>query len=304
MLLAVAAIAGICESRHGYTRCVPSRGFRGERRPGLGRPAGPWRAGVGRPGGRGRCRAALTEGGRMTLISFVVPAFRVQGYLRECLDSILGQPYDRHRGDRRRRLLAGRQRRDPRPSTRPATPGSARFGCRRTSASVRPATSGWTGPSASTCGSSTATTGWRPTACREVADRLRATRPDVLLVDHVRVHWNDTRHPQRHAGGLPGAARRRPPSGCADRPEALRLLHTAWNRLVRREFLVEPRAALRARLVRGRLVQLSGADGRASGSACWTGSASTTGSAAPARSPGPGATGTSRSSTSGTGCSA
>lgn len=28
----------------------------------------------------------------MTLISFVVPAFRVQGYLRECLDSVLGQP--------------------------------------------------------------------------------------------------------------------------------------------------------------------------------------------------------------------
>ncbi len=29
----------------------------------------------------------------MTLISFIVPAYRVQGYLRECLDSVLDQPY-------------------------------------------------------------------------------------------------------------------------------------------------------------------------------------------------------------------
>ncbi|PZM91975.1 MAG: hypothetical protein DIU79_12300, partial [Actinobacteria bacterium] len=29
----------------------------------------------------------------MTLISFVVPAYKVQGYLRQCLDSILDQSF-------------------------------------------------------------------------------------------------------------------------------------------------------------------------------------------------------------------
>lgn len=101
----------------------------------------------------------------MTLISFVVPAFKVQGYLRECLDSILGQPFgdievigvDDASPDDSGEILAEYALRDPR---------VRRYASPRTSGSVRPATSGWTGPSASTCGSSTGTTGWCPAACR------------------------------------------------------------------------------------------------------------------------------------------
>ncbi|MEV5448120.1 glycosyltransferase family 2 protein, partial [Streptomyces sp. NPDC052644] len=75
-----------------------------------------------------------------------------------------------------------------------------------------------------------------PDCLPEVADRLTATRPDVLLVDHVRVHWDE--HATRSAlpevfPDPPGAATFR----LAERPETLRLLHTAWNRVVRREFL-------------------------------------------------------------------
>ena len=62
VLLALAAIAGMRRYGHGYTRCVPSRGFRGERRPGLGRPAGPRARASARPLGAGGADAALTEG--------------------------------------------------------------------------------------------------------------------------------------------------------------------------------------------------------------------------------------------------
>ena len=78
-----------------------------------------------------------------------------------------------------------------------------------------------------------------PECLTEVAERLRATRPDVLLVDHVRTHWNDTATRSAMAEVVPGAARRRTPSGCGTGREAMHLLHTAWNRLVRREFLVD-----------------------------------------------------------------
>ena len=58
----------------------------------------------------------------MALISFVVPAYRVQGYLRECLDSICGQAgaeievigVDDGSPDSSGEILAEYARRDPR----------------------------------------------------------------------------------------------------------------------------------------------------------------------------------------------
>ncbi|MGV9981188.1 bifunctional glycosyltransferase/CDP-glycerol:glycerophosphate glycerophosphotransferase [Micromonospora wenchangensis] len=171
----------------------------------------------------------------MTLISFVVPAFRVQGYLRECLDSLLGQPYrdievigvDDASPDACGDILDEYAARDPRvhPVRLPRNVG---LGPAR-NAGLDRATGEYV---------------WfldgddrlAPDCLPEVADRLTATRPDVLLVDHVRVHWDE--HATRSAlpevfPDPPGAATFR----LAERPETLRLLHTAWNRLVRREFL-------------------------------------------------------------------
>ncbi|WNM41450.1 bifunctional glycosyltransferase family 2 protein/CDP-glycerol:glycerophosphate glycerophosphotransferase [Micromonospora halotolerans] len=173
----------------------------------------------------------------MTLISFVVPAFKVQGYLRECLDSILDQPFedvevigiDDASPDDSGEILDEYAARDPRVHpvrlTENVGLGPARnIGLDRAVGDYVWFVDG---------------DDWLVPGCLpHVADRLHATRPDVLLVDHVRAHWNNvgTRSAMRDVfPESPGEATFRLP----ERPETLRLLHTAWNRLVRREFLVE-----------------------------------------------------------------
>ncbi|MCZ7440126.1 bifunctional glycosyltransferase family 2 protein/CDP-glycerol:glycerophosphate glycerophosphotransferase [Micromonospora sp. WMMC241] len=173
----------------------------------------------------------------MTLISFVVPAYRVQGYLRECLDSILGQPFgdlevigvDDASPDDSGEILAEYAARDSR--VRP----------------VRLAENVGLGP-ARNIGLDRAVgeyvwfvdgDDWLVPGCLpHVADRLRDTRPDVLIVDHVRAHWNNvgTRSAMRDVFPEPPGPET---FALRDRPETLKLLHTAWNRLVRREFLIE-----------------------------------------------------------------
>ncbi|PZF96395.1 bifunctional glycosyltransferase/CDP-glycerol:glycerophosphate glycerophosphotransferase [Micromonospora deserti] len=172
----------------------------------------------------------------MTLISFVVPAFRVQGYLRECLDSILGQPVadievigvDDCSPDGSGDILAEYAARDRRVHAVRLTEnvglGPARnVGLDRAAGEYVWFVDGddWLAPDCLT----------------EVAQRLRATRPDVLLVDHVRAHWDDTTTRSAMAEVFA-----EPPAGTfrlRDRPDTMRLLHTAWNRLVRRRFLIE-----------------------------------------------------------------
>ena len=222
----------------------------------------------------------------MTLISFVVPAFRVQGYLRECLDSLLDQPL------RDIEVIAvddcspGRTAATSSPSTRPATPGCGCF-CWPTNVGLGPARNpGWTEATGEYVWFLDSDDWLAPGCLPAVADRLARHRAGRAAGRLRPGALERPRHPQRPARGLPrppGAATFRLASGrrrcaCCTPP---------WNKLVRREFLDRPRAALRARLVRGRPVHATRCCWPPSGSACWTGSASTTGSGAPARSPGP-----------------
>ncbi|MFI5494491.1 glycosyltransferase family 2 protein [Actinoplanes sp. NPDC051859] len=71
---------------------------------------------------------------------------------------------------------------------------------------------------------------WLPAgSVREVLARLRSDRPDVLLVDHLRVHENGQLEPDASSGVLkdPQLA------------SLIKLQHTAWNRIVRRGLLDE-----------------------------------------------------------------
>ncbi|WFE45224.1 bifunctional glycosyltransferase family 2 protein/CDP-glycerol:glycerophosphate glycerophosphotransferase [Verrucosispora sp. WMMD1129] len=173
----------------------------------------------------------------MTLVSFVVPAFRVQGYLRECLDSILAQPVadievigvDDCSPDGSGDILAEYADRDDRVTAvrldRNVGLGPARnVGLDRAVGEYVWFVDG---------------DDWLTADCLvEVAARLRETRPDVLLVDHVRAHWDDTLTRSAMAEVFPI-----PPGPVTfrlvERPETVQLLHTAWNRLVRRQFLAD-----------------------------------------------------------------
>lgn len=169
----------------------------------------------------------------MALLSVVVPAYRVQGYLRECLDSILDQSFtdleviavDDCSPDGSGQIMDEYAARDSRVRVvhleRNVNLGPAR------QAGLRHATGEYVWFLDSD--------DWlAPGSLRAVVRRLRATRPDVLIVNHARVPW-DPRARATVANDFLAAA----PSvfTLRDWPRALDILHVAWNKVVRRELL-------------------------------------------------------------------
>jgi glycosyltransferase involved in cell wall biosynthesis len=67
-----------------------------------------------------------------------------------------------------------------------------------------------------------------PGSVRAVLGELRASRPDVLLIDHLRVHEDGRAEPDASSHLL---------SGPATLDRMLGVQHTAWNRIVHRDFL-------------------------------------------------------------------
>lgn len=63
---------------------------------------------------------------------------------------------------------------------------------------------------------------------RAVLDRLRETEPDVLLVDHLRLHEDGRLQTDASSALL---------TGVPDLNRLIGLQHTAWNRIIRRAFL-------------------------------------------------------------------
>ncbi|MEV6692324.1 glycosyltransferase [Micromonospora sp. NPDC051196] len=171
------------------------------------------------------------------LLSIVVPVYDVEAYLRQCLDSI----------------------RDDVPADETATVelivvnDASPDGCGqllREYAAAHPGvrvlhldTNVGLGP-ARNAGLDVATgeyvwfvdsDDWLPPGTiAAVLDRLRADRPDVMMIDHLRVHEcgrRDIDVSSRLLRATPGVVR------LADRPQLLRVQHTAWNKVVRREFM-------------------------------------------------------------------
>ncbi|MEV0636819.1 bifunctional glycosyltransferase family 2 protein/CDP-glycerol:glycerophosphate glycerophosphotransferase [Streptomyces sp. NPDC050619] len=171
----------------------------------------------------------------MPRFSVIVPAYKVQAYLHECLESVLSQSYpdleviavDDCSPDACGEIIDEAAARDPRvrPLHLPQNEGLGRA----RNAGMREATGDYLLflDSDDTLA---------PGALHAIADRLKETdEPDVLVHDYARTHWSG-RTARSQAGGRlteHGPA----PFRLQDRPGLLKLPMVAWNKAYRREFV-------------------------------------------------------------------
>ncbi|MFE9452704.1 CDP-glycerol glycerophosphotransferase family protein [Streptomyces sp. NPDC006739] len=171
----------------------------------------------------------------MPRFSVIVPAYKVQAYLSECLDSVLSQSYpdlelivvDDRSPDACGAIIDEYAARDAR--VRPVRlPENKGLGGAR-NAGLEQAAGDYV---VFVDGDDTLT----PDALRAIADRIKETgEPDVLVYDYARTFWTG-----RAAGDKvsPQLTEQGPAPFCLeDRPGLLRVLMVAWNKAYRREFL-------------------------------------------------------------------
>ncbi|WP_149562623.1 bifunctional glycosyltransferase/CDP-glycerol:glycerophosphate glycerophosphotransferase [Streptomyces cacaoi] len=170
----------------------------------------------------------------MPRFSVVVPVYEVQGYLRACLDSVLGQSFtdlevvavDDRSPDHSGRILDEYARRDPRVKVL-HLPRNVGLG-RARNAGVEQARGDYLLflDSDDT---------YLPGALAAVDRRLTACGdPELLVFDHQRSYWTGRTEPSSFAAQL--AATGTATSTVAERPELLTLFHVAWNKAYRRDF--------------------------------------------------------------------
>ncbi|WP_018549729.1 bifunctional glycosyltransferase/CDP-glycerol:glycerophosphate glycerophosphotransferase [Streptomyces sp. LaPpAH-108] len=173
----------------------------------------------------------------MPRFSVIVPCFKVQGFLRACLDSVLGQSYadleviavDDRSPDGCGAILDEYAARDSRVTVL-HLPENVGLGRARNAGMPHA-----TGDYLLFLDSDDTLT---PGALKAVADRLDETAdPDVLVFDYARTYWwggtrrNVLAHVLAESG--PGTFT------AADRPEILDLLMVVWNKVYRRDFVTE-----------------------------------------------------------------
>ena len=171
----------------------------------------------------------------MNLVSIVLPVHRVQGYLRQCLDSLLGQSFadfeviavDDCSPDHSAAILAEYAARDSRVRvvTSPVNLGLGR--ARNLGLDHACGEFVWFLDSDD----------WLAAGALDaVARRLRQTGADVLLVGWDRVHWSGRVEP---GSGKPLLAAAPPVFSVRQWPDVLNILHVAWNKVIRRDLLVQ-----------------------------------------------------------------
>ncbi|MFG2832216.1 CDP-glycerol glycerophosphotransferase family protein [Streptomyces sp. NPDC048434] len=169
--------------------------------------------------------------------SIIVPVYNVQGFLRACLNSLLGQDFtdfeviavDDHSPDRSGDILAEYAARDPRVITVRHEENRG-IGAARNTGVERAG-----GDYLLFLDSDDTLT---PGALRAMADRLGASEdPDLLLFDHVRTYWWHAVKPSaaRELLSEAGAEVFKP----AERTEFLQMFAVVWNRAFRRDFFVD-----------------------------------------------------------------
>ncbi|MFH8697249.1 bifunctional glycosyltransferase/CDP-glycerol:glycerophosphate glycerophosphotransferase [Streptomyces chartreusis] len=171
----------------------------------------------------------------MPRFSVIVPVYKVQAYLHECLESVLTQSYpdleliavDDCSPDACGAIIDEFAARDPR--VRPVHLDRNRgLGAARNAGRAEA-----TGDYLIFLDSDDSLT---PDSLHAIADRLKETgEPDVLVYDYARTHWTGETVRNQIAGQLSeeGPA----PFRLADRPGLLQLLMVAWNKAYRREFV-------------------------------------------------------------------
>lgn len=169
----------------------------------------------------------------MTSLSIVLPCYRVQGYLRQCLDSILSQSFgdfeiiaiDDASPDHTGAILAEYAERDPR--VRVVTPTENLGLGRARNLGLEHATGEYVWFLDSDDWMSEG-------SLAAVAGRLRETDADVLIVGWDRVHWDGV----VESGTAKRALDRAPRLFSTEAyPQILNVLHVAWNKVIRRDLL-------------------------------------------------------------------
>ncbi|NEA26214.1 bifunctional glycosyltransferase family 2 protein/CDP-glycerol:glycerophosphate glycerophosphotransferase [Actinomadura bangladeshensis] len=170
-------------------------------------------------------------------LSIIVPVHKVQGYIRQCLDSILDPDLpnleviavDDASPDGCGEILDEFAAHDPRVRVRHLAENVGLGHARNIGLDMATGDYVWFFDS-----DDYATEG----AVRAVLDRLAETRPDVLLFDYARAYWNG-----RVKRSIINHLFREPPApdvfSLAERQSVLEMMMTAWNRAIRREFLLD-----------------------------------------------------------------
>ncbi|WP_211238528.1 bifunctional glycosyltransferase/CDP-glycerol:glycerophosphate glycerophosphotransferase [Actinomadura rifamycini] len=170
-------------------------------------------------------------------LSIIVPVHKVQGYLRQCMESILepGIPnleviaIDDCSPDACGLILDEFAERDSRVRVRHLTENVGLGQARNVGLDMATGDYIWFFDS-----DDYATEG----AVRAILDRLSETRPDVLMFDYARSYWNG-----RVKRSIINHLFREPPApdvfSLAERPQCLEMFTSVWNRAIRREFLIE-----------------------------------------------------------------
>ncbi|MEU0388851.1 bifunctional glycosyltransferase/CDP-glycerol:glycerophosphate glycerophosphotransferase [Streptomyces chartreusis] len=173
----------------------------------------------------------------MPRFSVIVPAYQVQAYLHECLESVLSQScpdlelivVDDCSPDACGAIIDEFAARDAR--VHPVhLPENVGLGRARNAGAARAS-----GDYLLFLDSDDTLT---PDALRSIADRLKETgEPDVLVFDYARTYW--TGEAVRNQAALQLTEQGPAPFRLEDRPGLLRLLMVAWNKAYRREFVEE-----------------------------------------------------------------
>ncbi|MEU6536352.1 CDP-glycerol glycerophosphotransferase family protein [Streptomyces sp. NPDC047000] len=171
----------------------------------------------------------------MPKLSLVVPAYKVQSYLAECLDSVLAQDYtdfeviavDDCSPDGSGAILDEYAERDARVRVIHLAENVGLGRARN--AGMEQAEGDYL---LFLDSDDTLSAG----ALRAVADRLDATGdPDILVYDYVRTYWDGRVRPNQRADIL--AAESPDVFTLTERPELLELLQIVWNKAYRRDFV-------------------------------------------------------------------